>query len=78
VNLLAQGIALTLIGMGVVFASLAALMVVVQLLNRAFEGEEPVPAREEPQGAKDAGRMRLEGRDYVVQDGDVILFRFNV
>ncbi|MBI1943053.1 MAG: redox-regulated ATPase YchF [Betaproteobacteria bacterium] len=30
------------------------------------------------QGAKEAGKMRLEGRDYVVQDGDVIYFRFNV
>jgi GTP-binding protein YchF len=30
------------------------------------------------QGARDAGRWRLEGRDYVVQDGDVIHFRFNV
>ncbi len=30
------------------------------------------------QAAKDAGKMRLEGRDYVVQDGDVMLFRFNV
>jgi len=30
------------------------------------------------QGAKDAGKMRLEGRDYVVKDGDVLLFRFNV
>ena len=29
-------------------------------------------------GAKDAGRMRAEGKDYVVQDGDVMLFRFNV
>ena len=29
-------------------------------------------------GAKDAGKWRLEGKDYVVQDGDVILFRFNV
>jgi GTP-binding protein YchF len=29
-------------------------------------------------GAKAAGRMRAEGRDYVVADGDVILFRFNV
>ena len=27
---------------------------------------------------KAAGRLRLEGKDYVVQDGDVILFRFNV
>ena len=30
------------------------------------------------QGAKEAGKMRQEGRDYVVRDGDVILFRFNV
>jgi len=29
-------------------------------------------------GAKEAGRMRLEGRDYVVRDGDVMHFRFNV
>ena len=29
-------------------------------------------------GAKDAGKWRLEGKDYVVQDGDVIHFRFNV
>ena len=30
------------------------------------------------QGAKDAGKMRQEGKDYIVKDGDVILFRFNV
>ena len=30
------------------------------------------------QGAKNAGKWRLEGRDYIVRDGDVILFRFNV
>ena len=29
-------------------------------------------------GAKDAGEWRLEGKDYVVQEGDVIFFRFNV
>jgi len=28
-------------------------------------------------GSKEAGRMRLEGKDYVVQDGDVMHFRFN-
>ena len=27
---------------------------------------------------KSAGRMRSEGKDYIVQDGDIILFRFNV
>ena len=30
------------------------------------------------QGAKEAGKWRLEGKDYVVQEGDVIFFRFNV
>ena len=30
------------------------------------------------QGAKEAGRWRLEGRDYVIEEGDVIRFRFNV
>jgi ribosome-binding ATPase len=35
----------------------------------AFRGE---------QGAKEAGRMRVEGKEHVVRDGDVMLFRFNV
>lgn len=30
------------------------------------------------QGAKEAGKWRLEGKDYIVKDGDVIHFRFNV
>ena len=30
------------------------------------------------QGAKEAGKMRLEGKDYVVHDGDIMHFRFNV
>ncbi len=29
-------------------------------------------------GAKEAGKMRVEGREYLVRDGDVLLFRFNV
>jgi ribosome-binding ATPase YchF (GTP1/OBG family) len=29
-------------------------------------------------GAKEAGKLRSEGKDYVVKDGDVIHFRFNV
>jgi len=28
--------------------------------------------------SREAGKLRLEGKDYVVRDGDVILFRFNV
>lgn len=35
----------------------------------SFQGEK---------AAKEAGKVRLEGKEYVVQDGDVILFRFNV
>ena len=35
----------------------------------AFKGEN---------GAKEAGKWRLEGKEYLVQDGDVVHFRFNV
>ncbi len=35
----------------------------------AFKGEA---------GARDAGKLRSEGKDYIVHDGDVLLFRFNV
>ena len=28
--------------------------------------------------AKELGKIRIEGKDYIVKDGDVILFRFNV
>ena len=35
----------------------------------AFKGET---------GAKENGKMRIEGKEYVVKDGDVLLFRFNV
>jgi hypothetical protein len=30
------------------------------------------------QEAQKAGKFRLEGKDYIVKDGDIILFRFNV
>ena len=30
------------------------------------------------QGAKEAGKMRLEGKEYIVREGDVMHFRFNV
>jgi ribosome-binding ATPase YchF (GTP1/OBG family) len=29
-------------------------------------------------GAREAGKLRSEGKDYLVQDGDIMLFRFNV
>jgi ribosome-binding ATPase YchF (GTP1/OBG family) len=35
----------------------------------AFNGE---------QGVKDAGKLRSEGKEYVVQDGDILNFLFNV
>jgi len=28
--------------------------------------------------AKEKGQIRLEGKEYVIQDGDVVVFRFNV
>ena len=45
--------------------------------------EKPVALCEEDamklvQAAKDAGKMRQEGHDYKIRDGDVLLFRFNV
>ena len=30
------------------------------------------------QGAKDAGKLRIEGSEYIVKDGDIFNFRFNV
>ena len=39
---------------------------------------EDLQAAGSEQAARAAGRMRSEGKDYVVEDGDVILFRFNV
>ncbi len=35
-------------------------------------------AQKGEQGAKEAGKMRLEGKEYIVKDGDVMHFRFNV
>lgn len=37
-----------------------------------------IDALESEQAIKEAGKLRLEGKDYVVQDGDVLHFRFNV
>ena len=30
------------------------------------------------QAVKEAGKLRLEGKEYVMQDGDIVEFRFNV
>jgi len=50
-------------------------------IEKGFIRAEVVPCEEilrlgQLQKAKDAGAIRLEGKDYVVQDGDVIYFRF--
>jgi GTP-binding protein YchF len=52
-------------------------------MERGFIRAEVIPFDEyehygSEQAAKDAGRLRSEGKDYVVADGDVIHFRFNV
>lgn len=39
---------------------------------------EDIDELESEAAIKDAGKMRLEGKDYIVQDGDVLHFRFNV
>ncbi|SIN97751.1 redox-regulated ATPase YchF [Salinivibrio sp. ES.052] len=41
-------------------------------------GYEDYIANNGESGAKDAGKWRLEGKEYIVKDGDVIHFRFNV
>ena len=41
-------------------------------------GYDDFIAHKGEQGAKDAGRWRLEGKEYIVKDGDVVHFRFNV
>ncbi len=41
-------------------------------------GYDDFIAHKGEQGAKDAGKWRLEGKDYIMRDGDVVHFRFNV
>jgi hypothetical protein len=41
-------------------------------------GYEDFVACKGEQGAKEAGKLRSEGKDYIVRDGDVVHFRFNV
>jgi GTP-binding protein YchF len=41
-------------------------------------GYEDYVAYKGEAGAREAGKLRVEGREYVVKDGDVMLFRFNV
>jgi GTP-binding protein YchF len=41
-------------------------------------GYEDFIAHGGEQGAKEAGKLRVEGKEYIVQDGDIMHFRFNV
>ena len=49
-----------------------------------FDFEEGLPQYQDLEkfgsmnAAKEAGKMRLEGKEYIVQDGDICYFRFNV
>ena len=43
-----------------------------------FEYVEPKSIRKACQLLKEKGAVRSEGKEYVVKDGDVLLFRFNV
>jgi len=47
-----------------------ALLAIIKFDDLAASGSE--------KAVKDAGRMQLKGKDYVVEDGDVCRFRFNV
>jgi ribosome-binding ATPase YchF (GTP1/OBG family) len=47
-------------------------------IARSPVGGEPCPiVKKGEQGAKDAGKMRAEGKEYVVKDGDVMNFLFS-
>ena len=42
-----------------------------------IKGNSALLCDEFEKGAKEAGKLRSEGKEYVMQDGDVCLFRFN-
>ena len=53
----------------------------IQILKKGFIRAETVSyddlvAHGGEQGAKEAGKVRLEGKEYIVKDGDVMHFRF--
>lgn len=43
-----------------------------------FSYEDFITCGEDERGVKEAGKFRLEGRDYIVKDGDMLCIRFNV
>ena len=47
------------------------------LRAEVFPSAALVPSTSE-NAVKEAGKLRLEGKDYVVKDGDIMHFRFNV
>ena len=48
------------------------------LYNYPLSAEEAQQTNEGWSKVKEAGKLRLEGKEYVVQDGDIMHFRFNV
>ena len=67
--------------------------VVLQATKKEFEGDYTVvvfpfvkQARRSPEqlanelgaAVKEAGKLHIEGKEYVMQDGDIVVFRFNV
>lgn len=49
-----------------------------RLYSRRSDSIRRIRKNKGEQGSKEAGKMRLEGKEYIVQDGDVMHFRFNV
>lgn len=47
-------------------------------MEDALKKPQCAGARRGEKGAQEAGKMRAEGKDYIVQDGDVMNFLFNV
>ena len=48
------------------------------LFVRKVYSFEDIDALESENAIKEAGKLRSEGKDYIMQDGDVVHFRFNV
>ncbi len=59
-------------------AALSASAVLNLVIRAEVIGYDDYIAGNGEQGAKEAGCLRLEGKEYIVREGDVMLFRFNV
>ena len=50
-------------------------MIVIKAEITSFNDLEKLGSEK---AVQEAGKLRLEGKDYIMQDGDIVLFRFNV